>query len=68
MDKINFTFIVHTGPLEIQGALLASSISYLYKDEANIYIGIPEHLGGIRNGISDAIKEYLTNLGCRFLK
>lgn len=68
MDKINFTFIVHSGSLEAQGVLLASSIRYHYGNEANIYIGVPKHLGGINNGMSDATKYFLNNLSCRFFE
>lgn len=68
MDKINFTFIVHSGSLEAQGVLLASSIRFHYGNEANIYIGVPKHLGGINNGMSDATKYFLNNLSCRFFE
>lgn len=68
MEQLNFTFIVHSGPLEIQGVLLASSIRHHYKDKANIYIGVPQHLGGISHGISATTKDFLISLGCRFFE
>lgn len=63
---IHISFVVHKGFLETQSVLLVCSILSVYGDEVQIYAGVPEHLGGIENGISEKYKSILIELGVIF--
>lgn len=68
MDKLNFSFVVHEGFLETQSVLLVCSILHTYGDGANIFAGVPKHLGGVESGLTEDCKNTLKALGVEFFE
>lgn len=61
--KTTLSFVVHKGKLETQALLLVASIKLFNKDQFNLLANIPKNFGGLKNGLSEHVKQRLISIG-----
>jgi len=59
-------FVVHKGPLEIQGVLLAASLRYFNQKHVSLCACVPKEFGGLASGISSETKTRLEEFDVSF--
>ncbi len=61
-EKLTLRFVVHTGRLETQAIILATSLRYFNRDQVHIQACIPQNIDPLLSGISDTTKTLLSEL------